>query len=557
MPLPKCVPDYDALRKVPPPAAKIPPPCDPIFVSGYPDIQFSGLQGFFAWRPDSLELDDGGAVIKPAPLQPNVPGRWRRVYDGALSVKWFGARGDSSTDDIEAIQACVNAAASAPVASVRFPPGRYRITRAIVIQTDDFTISGDSQATLVLDPALPAPGQPYEPEAILVNRGVLPNPPAEVKRTTIRDLTVEVRGGSDLDNFSAGAIQVNNCADCLVRGLYVFYAGPAAKPKNIDGIVTSQGTTGLIQGCTVDGIPKGGIYIAQGCHDLRVDACESRNVSGPIGQAGIVVSGADRITIHNCLSHHNGGPGLLIAVNGPIGGNPPVPATNIQVIGGAYHDNGQEGIRLSSGWDARPQHIQIAAARAENNQGRGISVEAGWDVVIDGAVTFANGFPGIWLENLPSDPKVPRTTRVTITNADVYDNGVAVNVDVPGIGLRATDQVTIAGGKFSKTGHVAASRQEYGVAVFEGLPGARCTNLRVFDPDASVSQKKPIAALDINTFLENNGAAAQSGFYRLQSPGVPEGEIAAPPGSQYVDLSTGFGYRKSSGVGTTGWTQIP
>src|SRR5262245_58248791 len=98
MPLPRCVRDDDAFRKLPPPSAKAPPPCEPIFVSGYPDVEYSGLQGFFAWRPHSLELDNGGTVIKPVSLPPNVQGRWRRVYEGALSVKWFGARGDGSTD---------------------------------------------------------------------------------------------------------------------------------------------------------------------------------------------------------------------------------------------------------------------------------------------------------------------------------------------------------------------------------------------------------------------------------------------------------------------------
>jgi hypothetical protein len=75
------------------------------------------------------------------------------------------------------------------------------------------------------------------------------------------------------------------------------------------------------------------------------------------------------------------------------------------------------------------------------------------------------------------------------------------------------------------------------------------------DPDASVNQKKPIAALNTNTFLEDSGAAAKSGYYRLQSSGDPGGQIAAPAGSQYVDLSTGISYRKDSGVGVTGWVK--
>src|SRR5271166_2543769 len=139
MAVPKCVPDYDALRKLSPPKPAGPklPPCEQIFVSGYPDPANSGVQGFFSWRPHSAEAENSGTVIKPDKFKVKDKGRWHRVYDGALSVKWFGATGKGTGDDIDAIQACVTAAVSTNVPSVQFPPGRYRITRAIVIQADN------------------------------------------------------------------------------------------------------------------------------------------------------------------------------------------------------------------------------------------------------------------------------------------------------------------------------------------------------------------------------------------------------------------------------------
>jgi hypothetical protein len=124
--------------------------------------------------------------------------------------------------------------------------------------------------------------------------------------------------------------------DCLLSGILVKYVGPTPKPKSLDGIATSQGTTGLIENCVVDGIPKASIYLAQGTNDLRVIGCEVKNATGPLkdapetwGKVGISVTGADRTTINNRLSHHNGVAGLLIAVNGTIGANPPVSSTNI------------------------------------------------------------------------------------------------------------------------------------------------------------------------------------------------------------------------------------
>src|SRR5436309_8748188 len=48
-----------------------------------------GGGGIFYWDATSLP-DDGGTNIAPA----DGGGVWRRVYTGALSVKWFGAVGD-------------------------------------------------------------------------------------------------------------------------------------------------------------------------------------------------------------------------------------------------------------------------------------------------------------------------------------------------------------------------------------------------------------------------------------------------------------------------------
>ena len=108
-------------------------------------------------RLGSIEHDNGGTVIKPNALAVLSHGRWHRVFDGPVSVKWFGAEGSGSGNDTDTIQAAINAAA--------------------------------------------AKGIPIA---------------------------------------------------CLVSGILVKYVGPTPKPKFIDGIVTSQGTRGLIQSCVVD-----------------------------------------------------------------------------------------------------------------------------------------------------------------------------------------------------------------------------------------------------------------------------------------------------------------
>jgi hypothetical protein len=92
MAMPKSVDNYLELRQIAPP-----PDHEYVFIAGLPDPENSGLQGFFEWRPHSLAADNDGTVLKPLALPTHSKGRWHRVFDGAISVKWFGAKGDGKT----------------------------------------------------------------------------------------------------------------------------------------------------------------------------------------------------------------------------------------------------------------------------------------------------------------------------------------------------------------------------------------------------------------------------------------------------------------------------
>jgi hypothetical protein len=108
------VSDYAALRAV---TANM----VAVFVTGYlATAAPSGIAGLFT-RDDSdtTSADNGGTVIVAANGK-----RWKRRFDGAVNVKWFGAKGDSATDDTAAIQAAINAGRS-----VFAPAGTYVITK--------------------------------------------------------------------------------------------------------------------------------------------------------------------------------------------------------------------------------------------------------------------------------------------------------------------------------------------------------------------------------------------------------------------------------------------
>ena len=93
----------------------------------------SGMGGAFALdKTDVVTVDDGGITIVDAD-----GGRWKRIYSGAIYVKWYGAKGDGVTVDSTSIKNCIQAVidkASAILGtvvrsspSIIFDPGVYLV----------------------------------------------------------------------------------------------------------------------------------------------------------------------------------------------------------------------------------------------------------------------------------------------------------------------------------------------------------------------------------------------------------------------------------------------
>jgi hypothetical protein len=160
---PKCVDNYEQLRNVALPSSPSHSThlstCDYIFVAGLPDPRISRLQGFFEWRPHSLDADNGGTAIKPNALSAQSKGRWHRVFDGAISVHWFGAQGDGKHDDTPNIQAAIYAAAGQAISggALYLPPGTYIVTpqkpdggaQTVLDLPSNVTIYGDGAVSVI------------------------------------------------------------------------------------------------------------------------------------------------------------------------------------------------------------------------------------------------------------------------------------------------------------------------------------------------------------------------------------------------------------------------
>lgn len=91
--------------------------------------------GLFYWDAASTATDNGGTVIRPNSLP--ASGRWLRIYDGAVSVKWFGAKGDGVTNDGPAWQAVLDWAKARGGGTLWVPFGKYITNQRLKYQNTD------------------------------------------------------------------------------------------------------------------------------------------------------------------------------------------------------------------------------------------------------------------------------------------------------------------------------------------------------------------------------------------------------------------------------------
>jgi hypothetical protein len=77
---------------------------------------------------DTTSADNSGTIIVDASSK-----RWKRQYTGSLNVRWFGARGNNSTDDTTALQ---NAITTGAGGEVFFPVGTYLTTGLLIVSSN-------------------------------------------------------------------------------------------------------------------------------------------------------------------------------------------------------------------------------------------------------------------------------------------------------------------------------------------------------------------------------------------------------------------------------------
>ncbi|MEV0792581.1 right-handed parallel beta-helix repeat-containing protein [Kribbella sp. NPDC050459] len=536
-----------------------------------------GLEGPFRYlAQDTSSAENYGTVIVGA----NAARYHRILLDNEIDTGWFGTIGDGAnhplsqrfttltearaiyphatalTDEIDwcAIQAAINTvkAASATTKAVRIPQGDYVINQAIRAEVDGLYLRGMGAASISIE---------MDYFGLMVNRpkangqrGVDP-----VYNVHVRDLTFRAMKGYGPVN--GGIIIFNNSIDLLLDNVTVI-GDPeklTARGRFTNGIATSQGTTGVIRNCVVDGVAKPGYYIANGSRNIRVEACEARNVSGSLGyQPGFAVSGADSIMFIGCHGHHNQGAGLQITCDGyPPGVG--TPSTNIQVIGGQYSHNRGHGILMGTNLVPQtPRDIHLIGVETSDNELTGFLTGAVQRLTLTDHIARNNKGKGIVVLNY-----FELTDQVHIAHPKLSNNGGA------GVEIRAVDNVTIDGGyAFDDQ---AEPTQLHGVQTLPITSGDTAENRNVVSTiyggvraEDIVDMPAPRAFRVLDLDFQGSPADAfdlaaaepTSGYIRITGSGKPEGIVPAPPGSEYSDIDGGVKYIKGKGTGKSGWRTL-
>ncbi|WP_158301986.1 right-handed parallel beta-helix repeat-containing protein [Paenibacillus mesophilus] len=421
----------------------------------------TGQEGHFYYDPgDSVSPDNTGLVLVSTGGY-----RFKRIYDGPVNVKWFGAKGDGSADDTAAIQAAISSLTSGGVAFL--PSSSYIVSSTIIIPYSYVKIMGCGSSTVIkaantsnYETMISANGlNGIEVSDLVVdanqgNRTGLTNRTVGILLASCTDSSVDnctvqnTIGANGIPGvgIALGGVSVR----CKVTGCILKDCGVAGKAS--DGVYTS-GTQNLIMNC-----------IALNCTDTGF-VIEKSNLSGIIGctakkcGAGAAITNAsandvtgnfiDGLTIYDWSASNTGGIqiGTPLAVPGALLNTRVSNVTMERVAGSgpsvyARQQGGKiigltlENIRINGagtqGILFTATDILIANCHVYNTTNAGIqSLGVCERVIVEGCYIYGGSF-GIALSTGCSDCHLVGNVIIGITdqtNYGIYCFGTETNIN--------------------------------------------------------------------------------------------------------------------------------
>ncbi|HET6255275.1 MAG TPA: hypothetical protein VFE32_14435 [Puia sp.] len=226
-----------------------------VYVQGYSAIDDGG-QGFFGWDPANSQSDNDGTVIQVG----STSGRWVRVFTGAMSVKWFGAKGDSTTDDQPSISHALQAALNAGT-DLFLPGAIYKLA--------SYGSPGSSQ---IFSPFPASPSSPYRIRIF------------GEQQTILRSALYPAAGSSNTFFFFNGAYIHCTIENIFFQNTHPLPAGSPSPIGQTNAIYLFGGPSVNNKGFTIRGCNFAGFSTAitlNGSQDTHIERC---SFNAPLGR---------------------------------------------------------------------------------------------------------------------------------------------------------------------------------------------------------------------------------------------------------------------------------
>ena len=218
-------------------------------------IKGDGGGGAFYWDSTSIEDDNGGTIIQATG---DTTGRWKRVFSGAVNVKWFGAKsidevGFENYDSALAFQTAINI-----YDDVFVPKGNYKF-----INNTEYSLSSNPYINTVY-------------AHILIT--------GKSNKNIVIAESATITVSEEIGRYSS-AFVLDNCNDIKIIG--GVFATSSIKSEKIlysgAGVISCNSSKVLVEYSNFDKTKAGVVFIS--CSKSNISRCT--HTSGILNSAGV------------------------------------------------------------------------------------------------------------------------------------------------------------------------------------------------------------------------------------------------------------------------------
>ena len=405
--------------------------------------------GTFIYDSSKVVDDNGGT---------NFVG-WVRQYDGAVNVKWFGAKGDGVTDDTAAIQKALDFGDSNKKI-VGIYAGVYIITEII----NKYWIEGFGGTLKIKDNIISAGNIAYYP----IN-SFIPNQRLNfLNNITYKNLIIDANSSNNVGTDNNEFIV---CDTITAGGKNLRISGCTILNSIDSGIMASSCDGAILSDNFIDGATDSGFYINENegisdyskviCSNNKISNCVYDGIAVKRSVSGVLITGN---TIYNCgngITHEYFGNGN--------GGNPKnctISNNKIEYIGFGYDDK-----------TPVPDAVGISLAKFDNGlcSNNFLNFIRGNGIVIDG-YNFALSNNKI-LTSTGSDAHPDSTKGIGIKILNRVEGATTyvsyglltdnyINANNTGLRVISCDRLEITGGQYDSVTQSGIDLESFAKKVF-------------------------------------------------------------------------------------------